>query len=310
MGAKSGLALKTLQWSIRLIQFLCAAIILGIFSYFLATLNNHSLHISTGLRAVEGISGAAVVYTLAALILVCCIAGFTLTAALAILLDLCFAGAFIYVAVNNRNGASSCRGYLDTPFGKGNDGEVTEGSSGFTALPSYHTACRLQTACLAVAIVGVIFFILSAMVEFALARHHQKEKRFGPSPANNYTSGYSPGLFSRFRRKRTNTDDANALPEHTHPDQLDPSRPSEATEATIVNSGTSGPDHAKVETGYGYGYGHQHHPAFSNHTDHANAPVTAGYVPQQPLGAWHTAPHTNAQPSAPYRYTDGVYDRA
>ena len=32
-------------------------------------------------------------------------------------------------------------------------------------------------------------FLLSAVIEMLLNRHHKKEKRFGPGPANNYTSG-------------------------------------------------------------------------------------------------------------------------
>lgn len=155
MGAKSGVGLKFLQWFNRGIQLACAAIILGVYSYFLATLSNHNLHISTDVKAVEGISGAAVLYTLAGLLLLCCLAGLTFTSFVAIILDVAFIGAFIYVAVANRNGAGSCNGYLDTPFGRGQSDKTAEGSGGFTSLPSFHTACRLQTACLAVAIIAM-----------------------------------------------------------------------------------------------------------------------------------------------------------
>lgn len=155
MGASSGLALKFVQWFIRGIQFCCAALVLGVYSYFLATLRNHNLPIANSVRAVEGISGAAVLYTLIGLLLLCCVAGFAFTSFIAIILDVCFIGGFIYVAVANKNGAGSCNGNLDTPFGTGQSAAQVEGSSGFTALPSFHTACRLQTACFAVAIVAV-----------------------------------------------------------------------------------------------------------------------------------------------------------
>ncbi|UZP44440.1 hypothetical protein NXS19_012252 [Fusarium pseudograminearum] len=213
MGAKSGTALKFLQWFIRGIQFACAALILAIYSYFLATLHNHDLSISNKIRAVEGISGIAVLYTAAALLLLCCLAGRTLSSLLAIILDIAFIGAFIYVAVANKGGASSCTGYLDTPFGRGKA---------------------------AVSIVAIIFFILSILVEVALARHHRKEKRFGPGPTNDYTSGYGAkgGFFSRIFRRRKNTAAGNddALPEHAHPDQLDTYRQSHATDRTAVNN--------------------------------------------------------------------------
>lgn len=66
------------------------------------------------------------------------------------------------------------------------------------------------------------FFIISALTEFALGRHRKKEQRFGPSPANNYTSGYGAKFGSLFRRRGTakTVDDPNALPMHTDPSQL------------------------------------------------------------------------------------------
>jgi hypothetical protein len=155
MGAGTGLSLKFIQWFIRGIQFCCAAIILAIYSYFLATLHNHNLPIATSLRAVEGISGAGTLYTLLALLMLCCLAGHTFTAFIAVVLDICFIGAFIYVAIANKNGAGSCNGVLDTPFGKGQSSSTIDANNGFTKLPSFHTACRLQSACLAVAIIAM-----------------------------------------------------------------------------------------------------------------------------------------------------------
>jgi hypothetical protein len=153
----AGLALKSLQWFLRGVEFLCAALILAIFSYFLATLNNHGLAISSHDRAVEGISGAAVLYTLLGLLLLCFVAGHPFTSAIAIILDIAFLGAFIYVAYENRNGARSCSGNVDTVFGSGDadTGNRVSNSSGSTILPSFKQACQLQTACFAVAIVAM-----------------------------------------------------------------------------------------------------------------------------------------------------------
>ena len=47
----------------------------------------------------------------------------------------------------------------------------------------------MEKACLAVSIIAIFFFIFSAIAEVFLARNHRREKRFGPSPHNNYTSG-------------------------------------------------------------------------------------------------------------------------
>ncbi|KZL82949.1 hypothetical protein CI238_02013 [Colletotrichum incanum] len=281
-------ALKFLQWFIRGVQLGCSVLILAIFSYFLATLHNHSLPIATSIRAVEGISGAATLYTLAGLLLLCCLAGRSFTSFIAIVIDVAFIGAFIYVAVANRNGADSCSGNVSTPFGDGPaDGEPTNtGSDGWTHLPSLRTACKLQTACFAVSIVAIIFFILSILVEVALARHHRKEKRFGPSPKNNYTSGSGskPGFFSSFRRGNRGVAETNenALPMHTSPDQV---RTSYATETTAV---AQDPGYPKYEGAYA-----------TNDTTGTN-----GYNYGQETGTTGTT-----QPPNNYHYNDGVYDR-
>ncbi|RFU78821.1 hypothetical protein TARUN_3388 [Trichoderma arundinaceum] len=299
MGAGTGFGLKFVQWFIRGIQFCCCAIVLAIYSYFLATLHNHNLPIATSLRAVEGISGAGTLYTLLALLMLCCLAGHTLTAFLAVLLDVCFIGAFIYVAVANKNGAGSCDGYLDTPFGKGQSASTVSADKGFTRLPSFHTACRLQTASLAVSIIVIIFFALSILMEFALTRHHQKEKRYGPSPQNDYTSGFGRrkgnGVFGRFFGRRSPkvadaSEEGNMLPQHTQPEQLH----------NIDNNDISNPyNHTDPYNKYESGYGYTGVTGPTSNTAYMGA---GGYV----------APHNTAGYGQPnnYRYDDGVYDGA
>lgn len=157
MGAGAGFALKLVQWFNRGVQFACAGLILALNSYFLAAMSNHSITIPTNLRAVEGISGVAVLYTALGILLVCCLAGFTLTSFIAIVIDIAFVGAFIYVATVYKNGASSCTGdNLNTAFGTGSaDATVASTSDGGVPLPTYGTACRMQSAELAVAIVAM-----------------------------------------------------------------------------------------------------------------------------------------------------------
>lgn len=157
MGAGAGFALKVVQWFNRGVQFCCAGLILALTSYFLAAMSNHNITIPTNLRATEGISGVAVLYTGLGILLVCCLAGFTLTSFLAIVLDIAFIGAFIYVATVYKNGASSCSGSnVQTVFGSGDaNAQVTSSSDSGVPLPSYRTACRMETAMLAVAIVAM-----------------------------------------------------------------------------------------------------------------------------------------------------------
>ncbi|KAH6636956.1 hypothetical protein F5144DRAFT_591948 [Chaetomium tenue] len=202
--------------------------------------------IGVWVRAVEGISGVGVLYTILALLMLCCIPGRSFPSFVMMVLDVAFIGGFIYIAAVNRGGASSCSGEVDTAFGKGNadTNVVDNGSGGFTALPSLRQACKMETACLAVSIVAVIFFALSPFVSLALVRHRRKEMRIGPSPANDYTEGYGGrkrfNFFGLGRKRAADADAAhnpNILPEHSTPDDL---RHSYATEQTRVGSTTGG----------------------------------------------------------------------
>ncbi|KAI1735078.1 hypothetical protein F4680DRAFT_315546 [Xylaria scruposa] len=244
MGAKSGLALKALQWFIRGIQFLTCAVVLALFSYFLAIASRNNINIPTWSKAVEGISGIGVLYTLLGLLLLCCVAGHPFASGIAIILDIAFVGAFIYVAQANRGGASSCTGTVNTVFGT----RPASDSLG-SGLPNFHQLCQIHKAVLAVSIIAIAFFLLSAFMEIVLVRHRRKESRFGPSPANNYTSGYGSrgGFFGRFRRRKGSEEQVmnpNVLPEHTHPDQVRPSYTTEGTNGAHYNKyGESGFQH-------------------------------------------------------------------
>ena len=90
------------------------------------------------MRAVEGIAGAAVVYTAFAVILTCFLGGITFFAFLALLLDFAFVGGFVAIAVLARDGARSCNGKnVLSPIGSGNI-----------------KACKLETTIFAVAIIA------------------------------------------------------------------------------------------------------------------------------------------------------------
>lgn len=260
--AGGGIALKSLALFCRFVQFCCAAIILGIYSYFLATLRNHSFHIDTFIRAVEGISGAAVLYTLFALFFVCFLGGVAFFSVLGMLFDLAFIGAFIYVAYANRGGDGSCKGLVRTPFGDGDantNNPIVGASNGFTRLPSLHTACKLETACFAVAIVATVFFLFTILTEFGLIKHHRHERRYGPSPNNGYTAG-SPKR--RFWQRKPKHDGAyaekanpDALPSHAAPSDV---RDSYATDTTAVGgAGHQEPAVSKYGAAGNYGAGMQ-----------------------------------------------------
>jgi hypothetical protein len=120
---------------------------------------------------------------------------------------------------------------------------------------------------------GSFFFAFTPFVSLALVRHRRKERRFGPSPANDYTEGYGGrkkfGWFG-LGRKRAAADagqDPNTLPEHTTPGDL---RTSYATEQTRV--GSSG------------GYGGLGHGPSKYESPYANAgdSMPMGNYPNQP----------------------------
>ncbi|KAI1182491.1 hypothetical protein F5B17DRAFT_420134 [Nemania serpens] len=265
MGSKSGLALKALQWFVRGIQFLSCAVVLALFSYFLAVASQHKFTIPVWSRAVEGISGVGVLYTLAGLLLLCCVAGHPFASAIAIILDIAFVGAFIYVAQANRGGAGSCTNTVNTVFGSR---PATDRLG--SGLPTYRQICQIHKAVLAVSIIAIGFFLISALLEVVLVRQRRKEHRFGPSPANNYTSGYGKrgGFFGRFRRRKGSEEEAinpNLLPEHTHPEQVRPSYNTDGTNGTAYPKyGESGFQHegqvaypegsSHPSTGNEYGY--------------------------------------------------------
>lgn len=134
-----------------------------------------------------------------------------------------------------------------------------------------------------------IFFIISAVTELALGRHRKKEQRFGPSPANNYTSGYGNRFGSLFKRRGTvkTVEDPNALPMHTDPNQL---RQSYTTDVTHVDGAG-----ATTSTGYPK-YGE------AGYNEH-------GVPPAAPMGAT-TNGFGNVPGHGPPtgRYGDGTYN--
>ena len=69
-------------------------------------------------------------------------------------------------------------------------------------------SCRLEKVAFAVSIVAIGFFLLSAFAEILLWKHHKRESRFGPSPANNYTAGSASAKW-KFWKLGNNKTEAN-----------------------------------------------------------------------------------------------------
>lgn len=184
----------------------------------MAVLADRDLYISRDDKAIEGLAGAAVLYTIFAVVLTCCLGGVTFFAFLGLVLDVCFIGAMIAIAILTRHGANSCSGFVRTPLGNGQAGTNAVGANNFgfgsgenlTYSPNLGLACRLNTAAFAVSIVGAVLFLITALMQIALSRRHKKESRYGPSPANNYTSGYGGSKRKFWQRKPKNATEKEA----------------------------------------------------------------------------------------------------
>jgi len=198
MAKFGGAALRIVTVLLYALAFCCSAIILAIYSYFLAVQSQHDVSISPWEKAVEGMSGIGVVYTIFAVILTCCLGGFTFFAFLGILLDLLLVAAFVAIAVLTRDGRSCSGNNVNTPLGGGNP-DSHRGNSSRDYSVSLFTACRMNTVAFAVAVIGAFIFLITALFQLWLGRHHKREKKYGPSPQNDYTSGSGVRFFKSRR---------------------------------------------------------------------------------------------------------------
>jgi len=314
MGAGTGTALHALKLSLRVVQLLCSIVLLSLFTYFLATLSSHGLPVPYDIRAVEGIAGSAVLYTALGIVATCCFARrvHPFTSLVSMVLDVAYASAFIYVAAVNKGGSASCAaGRVETPFGSGDvaTGVVEDKDTNKDGLPGLATACRMQTACLAVAVVGLFFFLFSVLAEWLLIRHHRKESRYAPAtPLNDFTTPGSGekektgrgGFWATLFGKKTTAApvdpyNPNALPEHASPDEV---RDSYATEQTRVGS-SNGMDWNGAVPKYDGSLGYAGHDISGR--GNTAVPGREGYgFDDVPLAQY---------PPANYRYSDGVYER-
>jgi hypothetical protein len=237
---------------------------------FLSVLADRNLHIPQWEKAVEGISGAAVLYTIFATILTCCLGGVSFFAFLALVLDVLFCAGMIAIAVMTRDGADSCKGIVNTPLGTG-PAKQDNGFGNDQSTYAVHLglACRLNTAAFAVSIIAALLFICTAVMQIMLVRHHKKEKRYGPSPSNNYTSGYGKKKRFGFGRRKDTTPTATKDTELGH----------------VPPNGTAVPAHENGD------YNTTAAPAHGTHGGYYTQPT--GTAASNPYGYTHTNTATN-----------------
>lgn len=140
-----------------------------------------------------------------------------------------------------------------------------------------------------------------------LNRHHKKEKKYGPSPSNNYTSGTGKRSFFKRNRKPKTTRDAEELgalsgdnaviaEEKAHHNK----HGSHKTDFRMSNdTGMTGSTAAAPETAYGG--------AANKYNEYTPTHHNSGYDAYNPQ-ATGTA-HTTAYPSTNTGYGHGVHQQ-
>jgi hypothetical protein len=178
---------------------ICAAgTIVGIYGYFLAYLSLDESHIAAWKKAIEGISGAAVLYTLINAILTCCLDHRPYLVVISIILDAGFAGGFVAISVLTRQSASSCSAYLHTPLGSGILYSTPPDSGGREGrVPYLWYVCSLNKAVFAVSIITTVILITTIVMQLMRNRRQSRKQshnhRTGdPAEAwDSYISGLS-----------------------------------------------------------------------------------------------------------------------
>ena len=134
-------------------------------------------------------------------------------------------------------------------------------------------------------------FLLSAIAQLALWMNHKKEKRYGPGPSNNYTSGV--GKKSRFGRKNKNTTAvlAEKEPVTTHHHHRNADRDLELGATDMRPSADTAVDHTTAPTNT---YGGPENKYFNK--EHTNKRHSAGYLAAEPTVPVLDAPATHASP--------------
>ena len=145
-----------------------------------------------------------------------------------------------------------------------------------------------------------VLFLLSAVIQLLLGKHHKKEKRYGPGPSNNYTSGSGSTKKPFWKRNKKTTRDAElgavgvgavaAVDHHKHSKDIRPSNDTALTGSTAAT-----PESRYVSTDP---MAHNHNG--SHHRDAELAAVSGGA-----LGAERHR-HNNNNATEPPRNTNAV----
>ena len=142
--------------------------------------------------------------------------------------------------------------------------------------------------------------MISAVLQVLLSRAQKREKRYGPSPSNNYTSGYGKKRFWQRKNNKNKKHDAElgavgtsalgAEEKHYHNNRHSTVRPSEDTAVAPSSNGYGGPVSK---------YGEPTVPAIAHNTDPYNRSSTgfASSTNYEPQTSGVTGGHYNEMPA-------------
>jgi len=101
--------------------------------------------------------------------------------------------------------------------------------------------------------------LVSILFQILLARHHKREKRFGPSPTNNYTHGSRAAFWRRNKNNPEAVGGVDTLPGHPTPNDVEmgtePKNEKGWFSSLGRNKNTATNGASPVQNGNGYGYG-------------------------------------------------------
>ena len=152
----------------RILQLIFSIISVGIYAYFVSNIREAGFRPSNWTGAILGISTASAIYTLFGIVFTLCL-GANFFGSLAIILDVAFIGAFIFVAYATRAARHSCSGYVATPLGAGSAGSET----GLTIATSLRRACQMETVVFASAIILCVLYLMTAIWQYFMVRNHR-----------------------------------------------------------------------------------------------------------------------------------------
>lgn len=313
---------KLLQWLVYTPLLLTSIITFSINTYLLAILASHSLSLPDSIPAVEGISGASILYTIVTLVLLSRLVSVP-KCFVQMILNFAFAICWIYISVTYRAGASGCSGDNVNAgvLGTGREGDkVDGGSGGSVVLPDYGTGCRLQSAVLAVGIISIFFSLGAIAVELFLARQIYREKHRLLPVDPEYTNEHEPkdetgtvtstarkGFFARLFSKRRalpaqKMEQDNILPEHTTPGEL------------VANPRTSSFAPSERASQVGVAHGNLEPQRYELYSDEAQQRAYTGYQGYSHQQRYDGVDNVDDQvsPQSPQRYnlqeTHGGFD--